>query len=126
MRVMEADRPPTPADPGVRAGIERHLAWLDQEGGAAGRLLAEAVAASPAWRAKDDPLRGPPGAGPVVSRALPAARRAGRLRDSADRLRARGKEAKVALIAVARKLLVIANAALRTGQPWQPALAAAR
>ena len=58
--------------------------------------------------------------------ALSAARRAGPLKDFADRLRARGKKAKVVLIAVARKLLVIANAVLRTGQPWQPALAASR
>ena len=179
MRVMEANRLPTATDPAVRAGLERHLAWLDEEVATADRLLAEAVAASPAWRAKDDLLRGLPGIGPVVSRtllaalpelgtadggrlaalvglapyaddsgtlrgsrhirggraevrralfmaALSAARRAGPLKDFADRLRARGKKAKVVLIAVARKLLVIANAVLRTGQPWQPALAAAR
>ena len=178
-RVMEANRLPTATAPAVRAGIERHLAWLDEEITAVDRLLAAAVAASPAWRAKDDLLRGLPGVGPVVSRtllaalpelgatdggklaalvglapyahdsgtarggrhirggraevrralylaALSAARRAGPLKDFADRLRARGKTAKVVLIAVARKLLQIANAVLRTGQPGQPALAAAR
>lgn len=179
MRVMEANRLPTAADPAVRAGIERHLAWLDDEVAAADRLLSEAIQASPAWRAKDDLLRGLPGVGPVVSRtllaalpelgaadggklaalvglapyahdsgtlrggrhirggraevrralylaALSAARRAGPLKVFADRLRARGKKAKVVLIAVARKLLQIANAVLRTGRPWQPELAAAR
>ena len=35
-------------------------------------------------------------------------------------LKARGKATKVALIAVARKLLVLANALLRTGTPYQP------
>src|SRR5438477_165177 len=35
-------------------------------------------------------------------------------------LKARGKASKVALIAVARKLLVLANALLRTGTPYQP------
>ena len=35
------------------------------------------------------------------------------------RLRADGKAAKTALIAVARKLLCIANAVVRTGSPWQ-------
>jgi transposase len=35
------------------------------------------------------------------------------------RLRAAGKAAKVALVAVARKLLVIANAVVRDGQPWR-------
>jgi transposase len=179
LRVVEANRLPTAADPAVRAGIERHLAWLDGEAAAADRLLSEAVAASPAWRAKDDLLRGIPGIGPVVSRtllaalpelgatdggklaalvglapyahdsgtlrggrhirggraevrralylaALSAARRPGPLRDFAARLRARGKKAEVALIAVARKLLQIANAVLRTGRPWQPELATAR
>ena len=58
--------------------------------------------------------------------ALSAARRAGPRKDFADRLRGRGKKAKVVLLAVARTLLVIANAVLRTGQPWQPARAAAR
>jgi hypothetical protein len=33
-------------------------------------------------------------------------------------LKARGKASKVALIAVARKLLVMANALLRTGTPY--------
>ena len=35
-------------------------------------------------------------------------------------LKARGKASKVALIAVARKLLVLANALLRDGAPYQP------
>ena len=36
------------------------------------------------------------------------------------RLRAAGKPAKLALTAAARKLLVIADAIVRTGRPWQP------
>lgn len=40
-------------------------------------------------------------------------------------LRANGKPHKVALIACARKLLVILNAIIRTGQPWNPTLASA-
>jgi transposase len=43
-----------------------------------------------------------------------------------DRLAARGKKPKVILTAVARKLLVIANAILRTGRRWEPAMAMAR
>jgi transposase len=35
-------------------------------------------------------------------------------------LRASGKPAKVALVAIARKLVVAANAILKAGQPWQP------
>jgi transposase len=36
---------------------------------------------------------------------------------------ARGKAKKVALVAVARRLLVILNALVRTGSPWQEKLA---
>jgi transposase len=135
--------------------------------------------ASPAWRQRDELLRGIPGIGPVTSRtllaslpelggtdgsrlaalvglapyahdsgtmkgtrhirggradvrrmlymaALSAARREGPLRQFAERLRSRGKKAKVILIAVARKLLTIANAVIRTGQPWRPELAMTR
>ena len=42
-----------------------------------------------------------------------------------QRLRAAGKPAKVALVACMRKLLTIANAILRDGVPWSPALAMA-
>jgi transposase len=58
--------------------------------------------------------------------ALSVARRDGPLKAFADRLRSRGKKPKVVLIAVARKLLTIANAVVRSGRPWQPELAMAR
>ena len=41
------------------------------------------------------------------------------LRAFKDRLKARGKKPKVILTAVARKLLVIANAIVQSGQPWR-------
>lgn len=53
--------------------------------------------------------------------ALSARRHNPALRAFADRLAARGKAAKVVLIAVARKLLVIANAILRSRTPWAAA-----
>jgi transposase len=43
-----------------------------------------------------------------------------------ERLLARGKRPKVILTAVARKLLVIANAVIRAGQPWDSQLALTR
>jgi transposase len=55
--------------------------------------------------------------------ALSAARFNPVLRAFYQRLRAVGKEAKVALTAVARKLLTIVNAMVRSGQRWAPALA---
>jgi transposase len=58
--------------------------------------------------------------------ALVASRRNPVLRDFYERLRRAGKRAKVALTAVARKLLTIVNAVVRSGQPWNPELATAR
>jgi transposase len=43
------------------------------------------------------------------------------VRDLYLRLRARGRPAKVALVAAMRKLLTILNAILRDGTPWQNA-----
>jgi len=57
--------------------------------------------------------------------ALAVARVPGPLRDFAQRLKKNGKPPKVALIAVARKLLVIANAVIRDGRAWDPKLATA-
>jgi transposase len=45
------------------------------------------------------------------------------LKAFADRLAAAGKRPKVILIAVARKLLIIANAILRSRRPWDPSFA---
>jgi transposase len=176
MRVMESNRLGACADWTVRAGLERHLSWLEAEVADADTRLAEAVKASPAWREKDELLQSIPGLGPVSSLTLLAAlpelgsleggkiaalvglapfaddsgtRRGGRhvrggraavrrilylaalsavrynpaLKAFRDRLSARGEKPKVILTAVARKLLVIANAVIRTGLPWDPTLA---
>jgi transposase len=55
--------------------------------------------------------------------ALSARRHNPALRAFAARLAAAGKPAKVVLTAVARKLVVIANAILRAGRPWDPSRA---
>jgi transposase len=52
--------------------------------------------------------------------AVTASRSAGVLGAFYQRLRAAGKRAKVALVAVARKLLTIANAVVRSGQAFDP------
>jgi hypothetical protein len=44
-------------------------------------------------------------------------RASGPLRDFAQRTKARGKPSKVALVSIAHKLLVIANAVIRDGRP---------
>lgn len=69
MRTAEANRLEH-APPAIAAEIRGHVADLDRRIARADRDLAAAVAASPAWRAKDDLLRGVPGIGPVVSRVL--------------------------------------------------------
>lgn len=55
--------------------------------------------------------------------ALSARRYNPTLRVFAERLRAAGKPAKVILTAVARKLIVLANAIVRSGQPWSEEIA---
>lgn len=73
MRTAERNRlAPAPPAP-IRKGIEKHLAWLDQQLRDRDADLAAAVRASPLWRAKEDLLRAVPGVGPVVSRPLLAA-----------------------------------------------------
>jgi transposase len=53
--------------------------------------------------------------------AVTASRHNPVLRPFYERLIAKGKKAKVALIAVLRRLVVFANAVLKTGQPWKGA-----
>jgi transposase len=72
MLVQEKNRRRSAGAP-VRARIDAHVAWLQAELDDADRALADAVEASPAWRAADDLLRGVPGIGPVTSAALLAA-----------------------------------------------------
>jgi transposase len=55
--------------------------------------------------------------------ALVGARHNPTLKPFYQRLRQAGKPAKVALVACMRKLLIIANTMIKTGQPWSPTLA---
>lgn len=54
----------------IGKGIAAHVAFLDKQIDALDEALSKAVEASPAWKAKDDLLRGVPGVGKVVSRTL--------------------------------------------------------
>jgi transposase len=172
MRVMETNRLDRLTDKAVAAEVKRHVAWLTKAIERADAALAEAVKASPVWRAKDALLQSIPGVGPVATLTLLAGlpelgtttggrlaalvglapfaddsgtRQGGRhirggrapvrralylaalsavvhnpaTRAFKARLAARGKRAKGILTAVARKLLVIANAIIRSGQPWR-------
>ena len=58
--------------------------------------------------------------------ALSAARSNPVMHAVRERLAARGKLVKVIQTAVARKPLVIANAVIRSGRPWEPELAMPR
>jgi len=69
MRTAELNRLAL-APAAVARGIRDHIAWLDRQLGRLDEELAAAIRASPAWRVKDDLLRGVPGVGPVVSRTL--------------------------------------------------------
>lgn len=165
------------APPAVRAGIERHLQWLEQEVAAVEAELDQQVAADAGRRTRAALLQSVPGVGPTVARALlaglpelgvlrgrqlaalvgvaPLNRDSGQLRgrrmvwggrapvraalymaalvgsrhnpvlrDYYRRLVNAGKAKKVALVACMRKLLVILNAIVRDGRPWDDARAA--
>ena len=73
LRVMKFNRLGTATDPAVRAGLDRHLAWLEAELAEADQQLAIAVRARPAGREKDELLQSVPGIGPVSSQTLLAA-----------------------------------------------------
>lgn len=60
----------------------------------------------------------------VYMAAVTASRHNPILKPFYERLIAKGKPVKVALVAVMRRLVVFANAVLRSGQPWQAAIAA--
>jgi transposase len=120
--------------PGIGPVVSRTLlAALPELGQLAGRKVAALVGLAPF---DDDSgrrrgvRRVAGGRGEVRAKlymaALVASRRNPVLRAFYERLRQAGKQAKVALTAVARKLLTIVNAVVRSGQPWNPELAAAR
>jgi transposase len=69
MRTAEKNRLGT-AEAVVRADLEAHIAYLSRQVEETDRRLAEAVRDSPAWRERDELLRGIPGIGPVASRTL--------------------------------------------------------
>jgi transposase len=54
----------------VRARIEAHIEWLQQELDDVDGNLGDAIKRSPAWREMEDLLRSVPGVGPVTSRTL--------------------------------------------------------
>jgi transposase len=59
-----------PALPAVRARIQTHIAWLEQELSALDGGLHDAVQASPLWREQEDLLRSVPSIGPTTACTL--------------------------------------------------------
>jgi transposase len=59
--------------------------------------------------------------GPYQKAAVTAIRHCPPMKEFYIRLKQRGKASKVALIAVARKILVLANALIRSMKPYDPA-----
>jgi transposase len=117
--------------PGVGPQVSRTLlAELPELGTASGRQLAALCGLAPFNR--DSGRRSGPRAirggrshvrAALYQAALVAMRWNGPLKAVYEGLLARGKAKKVALVAVARRLLVILNALVRTGSPWQEKLA---
>jgi transposase len=117
--------------PGVGPQVSRTLlAELPELGTASGRQLAALCGLAP-FNRDSGRRRGPRriygGRGPVRAALYQAAVVAMRwnapLKGVYQGLLTRGKAKKVALVAVARRLLVILNALVRTGSPWQEKMA---
>jgi transposase len=60
------------AAPAARKSLAKHIRWLERELSGVDGELDAAVQASPAWRAKENLLRGVPGVGRVLARTLVA------------------------------------------------------
>ncbi len=58
------------AHPQLKAGLQQHVAWLQQRLAELDDELRQHLRASPVWREKDDLLRSVPGVGPVLSSTL--------------------------------------------------------
>lgn len=116
--------------PGIGAGVSRALlAGLPELGRLPSRKLAALVGLAPFARdsGKHKGKRHIAGGRSQVRAMLymgawSAARSKTPLGDFYRRLRAKGKEAKVALIALAHKMLTIANAVVRSSQPYDASL----
>lgn len=120
--------------PGIGPVLRRTLlAGLPELGQVSGRRIAALVGLAP--MADDSGQRS--GARRIVGgrrqvravlymAALSARQHNPVLKAVADRLTAAGKKPKVVLVAIARKLLVIANALISSRTPWDPERAAAR
>ena len=58
------------AVPTVRAGLTRHITWLEEELTRQDQELGELIQASPVWRERDTLLQSVPGVGPGLARTL--------------------------------------------------------
>ncbi|HYZ33806.1 MAG TPA: transposase, partial [Crenalkalicoccus sp.] len=145
--VAEANRRRRVTAPRLARRIERHLAWLQAELTATDADIDARLRQSPAWQAAADLLASVPGVGPVLCRVLLAERPelgtldrrkiaalAGVAPMNHDSGQHRGRRAirggragvrnaldMAALVTCMRKLLVMLNAILRSGQPWHGA-----
>lgn len=70
MRKAEKNRLEGALSDPVRRGVERHLAWLDEEIEQADDDLDRMIRVSPSWRADEDLLTSMPGVGRVLARTL--------------------------------------------------------
>lgn len=70
MRKAEKNRLEITVSPAVRAGVERHLAWLDSEIAQTDDDLDHQIRQSPSWRADENLLTSMPGVGPVLARTV--------------------------------------------------------
>ena len=156
----------------LRAGLAKHIAWMEKQIAALDSVLDRMIRSSPIWREKDETMRSAPSIGAKTSSkmlarlpelgtldrrqiaalvgvapfnhdsgpfrgerhiwggradvrsalymaTLSAIRWNPVIKELYQRLKAKGKKSKVALVACMRKLLTILNAMLKNNTPWQ-------
>jgi transposase len=69
MRTAEKNRLHTVL-PSLRAGIETHIAWIDEQIATIDHDLDAAMGANTTWKKRESQLRSVPGVGPVIARTL--------------------------------------------------------
>ena len=129
MRTQELNRV-AQAAAGLRRQIKDHIEWLNEAIRHCDIDLTAKLRSSAAWKAKDDLFKGQRriwgGRAQVREALYMAALTAKRcnpvIRSLYERLIARGKPHKVAMVACMRKMLVILNTMARNNVPWNPTL----
>jgi transposase len=122
MRAQERTRRSEASEREERTDIDRHIVWLSAQIKTIEGRIKALITADAQIRERCKRLRQAPGIGPVAATTLVAAvRKCHHFKAFYETLVKAGKAKKLALIAVARKLLIALNAMIRDNADFRPA-----